>query len=62
MSLRRLVLLLLGAAAVLAAFRLRRPTECVDVRFEDGSSIRFADGTEARDLLDDVYAILEAAR
>lgn len=57
---RRLVLLLLGVAALLAALRLRRPSEHVDVQFEDGSSFRFAAGTEARDLLGDVYGILDA--
>lgn len=57
---RRFVLLLLGVAAVLAALRRRRPSEHVDVQFEDGSSFRFAAGTEARDLLGDVYGILDA--
>ena len=57
---RRFVLLLLGVAAVLAALRRRRPSEHVDVRFEDGSSFRFAVGAEARDLLGDVYGILDA--
>ena len=60
MRLRRLVLLLLGAAAVAAALRRRRASEYVDVQFEDGSSFRFAGGTEARDLLDDVRGILDA--
>ena len=58
---RRFVLLLLGVAAVVAAaLRHRRPSEHVDVQFEDGSSFRFAAGTEARDLLGDVYGILDA--
>ena len=57
---RRFVLLLLGVAAVLAALRRRRPSEHVDVHFEDGSSFRFAAGTEARALLGDVYGILDA--
>lgn len=57
---RRFVLLLLGVAALLAALRHRRPSEHVDVQFEDGSSFRFAAGTEARDLLGDVYGILDA--
>lgn len=57
---RRFVLLLLGVAAVLAALRHRRPSEHVDVQFEDGSSFRFAAGAEARDLLGDVYGILDA--
>jgi hypothetical protein len=59
LRLRRLVLLL-GAAAVVAVLRRRRPSEYVDVQFEDGSSFRFARGTEVRDLLDDVYGILDA--
>jgi hypothetical protein len=62
LRLRRLVLLLLGVAAVYAALRHRRPSEHVDVQFEDGSSFRFAGGTDARDLLDDVYGILDAVR
>ena len=61
MRLPRLVLLLLGAAALLVAWRHRRPSEYVDVRFEDGSSFRFAGSTEARDLLDDVYGIVDTA-
>jgi hypothetical protein len=60
LRLRSLILLLLGAAAVAAALRHRRASEYVDVQFEDGSSFRFAGGTEARDLLDDVYGILDA--
>ena len=59
---RRFVLLLLGVAAVLAVLRHRRPSEHVDVQFEDGSSFRFAGGTDARDLFDDVYGILDAVR
>jgi hypothetical protein len=62
LRLRRLVLVLLGVAVVLAALRRRRPSEHVDVLFEDGSSFRFAGGSEARDLLDDVYGILDAVR
>jgi hypothetical protein len=60
LRLRRLVLLLLGAVALVAVLRQRRPSEYVDVQFEDGSSFRFAGATEARDLLDDVYGILDA--
>jgi hypothetical protein len=59
---RRVVLLLLGAAAAISVLRRRRPTEFVDVQFEDGSSVRLARGVEARDLLDDAAAILDAAR
>jgi hypothetical protein len=62
LRLRRLVLLLLGVVGVYAALRHRRPSEYVDVQFEDGSSFRFAGGTDARDLLDDVYGILDAVR
>jgi hypothetical protein len=62
LRLRSLVLLLLGAAATISVLRRRRPSEFVDARFEDGSTIRLAGGVEARDVLDDVYAILEAAR
>jgi hypothetical protein len=58
---RRFVLLALGTAGALVVLRRRRDTEFVDVLFEDGATIRFARGIEARDLLDDAYAILEAA-
>jgi hypothetical protein len=34
----------------------------VDVQFEDGSSVRMSRGVEARDLLDDARAMLEAIR
>ena len=53
---------MLGAVAVAGVLRRRRPVEFVDVNFEDGSSVRLARGTEARDLLDDAYEILEIAR
>lgn len=56
---RKLVLLLLGAAAALGLLRRRRRAELVDVQFEDGAAIRLTHGVEARDLLDDAYAILE---
>jgi hypothetical protein len=62
LRLRSLVLVLLGAAAAISMLRRRRAAEFVDAHFEDGSSMRLARGVEARDLLDDVYAILEAAR
>jgi hypothetical protein len=58
---RRLALLLLAAAAAVVLLRRREPKEFVDVEFEDGSSVRLARGIEADGLLDDVYAILEAA-
>jgi hypothetical protein len=57
---RRLVLLLLGIAAVLL-LRGRRAAEFVEVEFEDGAAIRLTSGVEARDLLDAARAILETA-
>lgn len=57
---RKLVLLLLGIAAAVGVLR-RGPAEVVDVQFEDGAAIRLTGGVEARDLLDDAYAILETA-
>jgi hypothetical protein len=57
----RNVVLVLGAIVVaIALLRQRTPSEYVDVHFEDGSTIRLTDEPEARDLLDDVYAVLEA--
>jgi hypothetical protein len=58
---RRLAVLLLGVAVAARLLRRRRPREFVDVQFEDGSSVRLSGGVEARDLLDDVYAILDAS-
>jgi hypothetical protein len=58
---RRLLLLLLGLAAVVGILRRRRPREFVDAQFDDGSSVRLTTGPEARDLLDDAYAILDAS-
>ena len=59
---RRLAVLLLGLAVGLGLLRRRRNAmEFVDIRFEDGSSVRLARSTEARDLLDDAAAIIEAA-
>jgi hypothetical protein len=58
---RRLLLLLVGIVAAVGLLRRRRASEFVDVQFEDGSSIRLSGGPEARDLLDDAHAILEAA-
>jgi hypothetical protein len=56
----RNVVLVLGATVVaIGLLRRRTPSEYVDVHFEDGSTIRLTDGPEARDLLDDVYAVLE---
>lgn len=62
MRLRKLLLLVLGAATLVVFVRRRRPADFVDVEFEDGSSIRFERGPEASDLVDDAYAILDAAR
>jgi hypothetical protein len=58
---RRLALLLLAVAAAVLLLRRHEPKEFVDVEFEDGSSLRLVRGIEADDLLDDAYAILEAA-
>jgi hypothetical protein len=54
-------LLLLGIVAAVAVLRRRRPSEFVDVQFDDGSSIRFSAGPEAQDLLDDAHVILDTA-
>jgi hypothetical protein len=59
MRLRSLVLGVLAVAGLLGVLRGLRPTEFVAVQFEDGASIRLSRGIEARDLLDDAYAILE---
>jgi hypothetical protein len=59
---RSVVLLLLGAAGIALLLRRRRPTEFVDVQFDDGSSVRLARSVEAGDLLDDADAILEGTR
>ncbi|HET6642199.1 MAG TPA: hypothetical protein VFG93_02905 [Gaiellaceae bacterium] len=59
MRLRSVVLLWVAVAAAIVLI-LRRPSERVDVQFDDGSTIRFTRGPEARDLLDAAYAILEA--
>lgn len=46
-----------------AGYLLRRvQEEYVDVQFEDGSAVRLSGETEGRDLLDDVYTILESVR
>ena len=58
---RRLALLVIAAAAAVVLIRHREPREFVDVEFEDGSGLRLDRGVEADDLLDDAYAILEAA-
>lgn len=57
---RRLVLLLLGIAAAILLLG-RRAAEFVEVEFEDGAAIRLTGGVEARDLLNDAHAILDAA-
>jgi hypothetical protein len=58
---RRLTLLLLGIAAAAGLLRRLRPTRFVEVQFSDGSSVRLTSEPEARDLLDDAYAILQLA-
>jgi hypothetical protein len=57
---RSLVLLLLAAVAALVVLRRRTPSEYVDVHFDDGATIRLTAGPEAGDLLEDVYAVLDA--
>ena len=59
MRLRSVVLLWAAVAAAIVLLR-RRPSERVDVQFDDGSTIRFTGGPEARNLLDDAYAVLDA--
>jgi hypothetical protein len=59
MRLRSLVLGVLAIAGLLGVLRRLRPAEFVAVQFEDGASIHLSRGIEARDLLDDAYAILE---
>jgi hypothetical protein len=56
---RSFVLVLLAIVGLLGVLRRRRPTEFVDVQFEDGAAVRLSRGVEARDLLDDAYAILD---
>jgi hypothetical protein len=56
---RRLLLVLLAVAAVVGLARRRQPTEYVDVVFDDGSSLRFGRGTEARDLLGDAEELVQ---
>jgi hypothetical protein len=62
MRFRSLVLVLLGivAAATIALLRWRTPSEYVGVHFDDDSTIRLTRGLEARDLLDDAHAVLDA--
>jgi hypothetical protein len=60
MRLRRLVLLVLALGAAIVLLRRRTPPEYVDVHFDDGSTIRLTAGREAADLLEDVYAVLDA--
>jgi hypothetical protein len=56
---RRLLLLLLGAAALVWLARKREPAEYVEVDYDDGSSIRFGRGAEAKDLLRDADELVE---
>jgi hypothetical protein len=58
---RRVAFAVLAIVAVIVVLRGRRRTELVDVQFDDGSSMRLTTGAEARDLLDDAYAIVERA-
>ena len=58
---RRLLFLLVGIVAAVVVLRRRRPSEFVEVQFEDGSSIPLSAGPEAQDLLDDAHGILDAA-
>jgi hypothetical protein len=57
----RRLLLFVGAAAAAGLLWRRRPRRVVEIRFDDGSSVRLTSGPEARDLLDDAYGILELA-
>jgi hypothetical protein len=57
--LRSLVLFLGGFGAAIVLLRVRRPSQYVDVHFDDASMVRLTSGPEARDLLDDVYAALD---
>ena len=62
MRARRVAFAVLAIVAAIVVLRGRRRTELVDVQFDDGSSLRLTTGAEARDLLDDAYAIVEIAR
>jgi hypothetical protein len=66
MRLRRLLLVLLGLAAVgavLLRFRSPRPKERVEVYFEDGSSVPFAGDTpEGQRLLSLAAGVRASAR
>ena len=57
---RSVLLVLIALAAVIGYVLRRRPSEHVDVHFDDGSTIRLTGGPEAAELLDDVYAVLHA--
>ena len=56
---RSLLLALLAAVAALAFLHRRRPAQFVDVDFDDRSALQLSSGREARDLLDDAFAILD---
>ena len=59
MRFRNVLLVLAAIAVVIGVLRRRTPSEYVDVHFDDGSTIRLTDGPEARDLLDDAYAVFD---
>ena len=59
MRLRRIVLLLLVLGAVIHLVRRRETAEFVEVDYDDGSSLRFGRGAEARDLLGDADELVE---
>ena len=57
MRARNVILIAVALVAGVVLLR-RRAREYVEVEFDDGSSVRFESGPEARDLLDDASAIL----
>jgi hypothetical protein len=59
---RNVVVLLVVVAAVIGLVRRRSESQFVEVQFEDGSSVRLGSGPEARDLLEDAYAVAAIAR
>jgi hypothetical protein len=55
---RSAVRVALGGLVVIGLLR-RRPSEFVEVHFDDGATIRLTRGPEARELIDDAHAVLE---